>query len=112
MVFKVETVKSVTIYTLLDDYAGYETSFYAQHGASFLIDAEAKDVEKKILFDVGQSAQPILHNMKILNIDPKAIDMIFLSHNHYDHTGGLVDILKAVEKAVKKELTGQTVTAQ
>ena len=30
-------VDTLTIYTLLDDYAGYETTFYGQHGISFLI---------------------------------------------------------------------------
>lgn len=98
MSFKVGFVDEVTIYTLLDDYAGYETSFYAQHGVSFLIKARTKNVEKKILFDVGQSAKPILHNMEILKLDPNDIDMIFLSHNHYDHTGGLFEILSAIGK--------------
>jgi 7,8-dihydropterin-6-yl-methyl-4-(beta-D-ribofuranosyl)aminobenzene 5'-phosphate synthase len=92
-------VESVTVYTLVDDYAGYGTLFYAQHGVSFLLDVTtAKDVKRRVLFDVGQSAEPILHNMGIMGIDAKSIDMIFLSHCHYDHTGGLVEMLKAIEK--------------
>ncbi|MEA1964365.1 MAG: MBL fold metallo-hydrolase, partial [Candidatus Aerophobetes bacterium] len=92
--------ESVKIYTLLEDYAGYETSFYAQHGISFLIDVKNKSLSKRILFDVGQSATPILHNMELLGINPNTIDMIFLSHCHYDHTGGLVEILKSVKEGV------------
>jgi 7,8-dihydropterin-6-yl-methyl-4-(beta-D-ribofuranosyl)aminobenzene 5'-phosphate synthase len=95
---KVGNVNSLKIYALLDDYAGYETSFLAQHGNSFLIDVEADQVEKKILFDVGQSAKPILENMRILNLDPEDIDLICLSHNHYDHTGGLLEILSEIKK--------------
>jgi len=90
--------KKVKIYTLLEDYAGYNTSFYAQHGISFLIEIELGRMKKRILFDTGQSAEPVLHNMEILGLDPKTIDMIFLSHCHYDHTQGLVGILKKIEK--------------
>jgi len=36
--------------------------------------------------------------MKILGIRPKTIDLIFLSHCHYDHTGGLVEMLKEIKK--------------
>ncbi|HEC88359.1 MAG TPA: MBL fold metallo-hydrolase [Thermoplasmata archaeon] len=86
------------MYTLLEDYAGYNTSFYAQHGLSFLIEVESEGIKKRVLFDTGQSAEPILHNMEILGIDPKTIDMVFLSHCHYDHTQGLVGILKEIKK--------------
>ena len=36
----------------------------------------------------------LIHNAKLLNLDLKNIDYIFLSHCHYDHTGGLLGILK------------------
>jgi 7,8-dihydropterin-6-yl-methyl-4-(beta-D-ribofuranosyl)aminobenzene 5'-phosphate synthase len=93
-------VESVKITTLLDDYAGYETSFYAQHGISLLVEACSGGVCKRILLDVGQSGKPILHNMELLGIDPVSIDAVFLSHCHYDHTQGLVEILKAVGKGI------------
>jgi len=62
---KIGTADSVIIYTIMDD-AGYGTSFYAQHGISFLLDITAENKRKRVLFDVGQSAQPILHNMKAM----------------------------------------------
>ncbi|MCD6472750.1 MBL fold metallo-hydrolase [Candidatus Aerophobetes bacterium] len=97
-IYKIGKVEEVKIYTLLEDYAGYDTSFYAQHGISFLIDVKNKNLSKKILFDVGQSATPILHNMKLLGIDPQTIDLVFLSHCHNDHTKGLVEILKSIRE--------------
>ncbi len=95
---KVGEVDSTEIVTLVEDYAGYETSFLAQHGISLLLDAKSGDVHKRILMDVGQSSEPILHNMDILGIDPTSIDMIFLSHCHYDHTKGLTGILQEIKK--------------
>ncbi len=81
---------------LVEDYSGYESPFLAQHGVSFLIEKR----EKSILFDTGQSAEPVLHNMGLLGVEPGSIDYVFLSHCHYDHTGGLLGILKAIGKRV------------
>jgi 7,8-dihydropterin-6-yl-methyl-4-(beta-D-ribofuranosyl)aminobenzene 5'-phosphate synthase len=36
-----------------------------------------------------------LHNLKHLKIDVDSIDMVVLSHGHYDHAGGLVELLFA-----------------
>jgi len=53
--------------------------------------------KKKILFDTGADFETLLYNMKQLKIEPKTIDIVVLSHNHWDHTGGLNDFLKANE---------------
>jgi 7,8-dihydropterin-6-yl-methyl-4-(beta-D-ribofuranosyl)aminobenzene 5'-phosphate synthase len=95
---KIGEVEGIEIVTLVEDYAGYETSFLAQHGISILLDVKSAGVRKRILMDVSQSSKPILHNMNILGIDPTNIDMIFLSHCHYDHTKGLVGMLQAIQR--------------
>lgn len=87
---------SARIVTVLDDYAGYETSFLAQHGIAILLEASSGGVCKRVLLDAGQSALPILHNLEIMDIDPGSIDAIVVSHCHYDHTEGLVEVLRAV----------------
>ncbi|WP_240910552.1 MBL fold metallo-hydrolase [Thermococcus sp. GR6] len=38
--------------------------------------------------------------MHLLNLEPSSIDYVFLSHCHYDHTGGLLGMLKAIGKRV------------
>src|SRR3989339_2068614 len=45
--------------------------------------------DKNILFDTGGKPDLLLGNMKALNISPEAITDIFISHGHWDHTGGL-----------------------
>ena len=41
------------------------------------------------LFDTGANGALLLNNMKFLGIDPASIDEIFISHSHFDHSGGL-----------------------
>ena len=45
--------------------------------------------EKGILFDTGGEGSILLSNMKKLGIDPARVEVVFLSHIHGDHTGGL-----------------------
>jgi 7,8-dihydropterin-6-yl-methyl-4-(beta-D-ribofuranosyl)aminobenzene 5'-phosphate synthase len=53
-----------------------------------------KGLEKSILFDTGKNGDILLSNMEKLGIDPEEIDLVFLSHDHKDHTGGLDVLLK------------------
>jgi 7,8-dihydropterin-6-yl-methyl-4-(beta-D-ribofuranosyl)aminobenzene 5'-phosphate synthase len=56
----------------------------AEHGLSYLIEFDSR----KILFDTGQS-ELFLQNAQIMNIDLGDVDLIVLSHGHYDHGNGL-----------------------
>jgi 7,8-dihydropterin-6-yl-methyl-4-(beta-D-ribofuranosyl)aminobenzene 5'-phosphate synthase len=56
----------------------------AEHGLSFLVEAD-----RKILFDTG-SSDLIGYNAQILGINLSEFDTIVLSHGHDDHSGGLM----------------------
>jgi 7,8-dihydropterin-6-yl-methyl-4-(beta-D-ribofuranosyl)aminobenzene 5'-phosphate synthase len=58
-------------------------------GFSCLIEAK-----EKILFDTGDSGENLIYNLRQLNIQPENIAAVVISHNHWDHTGGLKDFLK------------------
>jgi len=60
-------------------------------GFSSLIESEDFP---SILFDTGASGEVLLNNIKVLGIDVQRIDCIFISHNHFDHTGGLESFLE------------------
>jgi 7,8-dihydropterin-6-yl-methyl-4-(beta-D-ribofuranosyl)aminobenzene 5'-phosphate synthase len=45
--------------------------------------------EKTVLFDTGGEGDVLAANIEKLDIDPGDIDVIVLSHDHGDHTGGL-----------------------
>jgi 7,8-dihydropterin-6-yl-methyl-4-(beta-D-ribofuranosyl)aminobenzene 5'-phosphate synthase len=47
-----------------------------------------------LLFDTGADSPALLHNMKEFNIDPQDIGIIVISHAHWDHSGGLSEILR------------------
>jgi 7,8-dihydropterin-6-yl-methyl-4-(beta-D-ribofuranosyl)aminobenzene 5'-phosphate synthase len=67
---------------------------WAQHGLSLFLEADLGDGCMKILMDTGASPEVTLHNLDLLKIDPADLDLVFLSHGHYDHTGGLMGILE------------------
>jgi len=59
-------------------------------GVSFLID-------EGILFDTGEKGSWLVENMKNLNVDINKIEAVVISHDHWDHTGGLWELLKKKE---------------
>ena len=70
---------------LVDDAVQADTGFWGEHGLAYLIEADGQ----RVLFDMGQSGTVLLHNLKLLDIDPASFDALAISHAHYDHTGGL-----------------------
>ena len=64
-----------------------------EHGFAAFIETHSGNY----LFDTGQGLS-ILHNTTCLKKDLTTVDKIFLSHGHYDHTGGLPSVLKLTKK--------------
>ena len=53
-----------------------------------------------LLFDTGWSGPILLKNLKLHKINPAKIKYVFLSHFHWDHIGGLPDLLLYVKPLV------------
>jgi len=92
------SLSSLKVTVLAEDSVQYESPLLGQHGISILLEARHRDSRRRILVDVGQNATALLHNMSLLGIPPSTLDALFLTHCHYDHTQGTVEVLKAVGK--------------
>ena len=68
------------------------STFWGEHGLAFVIEAKSGCV----LFDAGRSGTVLLHNLKLLDVEPRAINALAISHAHHDHTGGLPALLDQV----------------
>jgi len=79
---------TVRLSILCENTVGRPGRLVAEHG--FACHFETPDI--KILFDTGQGLG-IVRNAQILSRDLDNLDGIVLSHGHYDHAGGLAEVL-------------------
>jgi len=70
----------------------------AEHGFSMLVRVFNGEKSSSVLFDTGGSPEGILQNAKLMGIDLNEVECIVLSHGHYDHFGGLLSAVNAVNK--------------
>ena len=49
---------------------------------------------RNLLFDTGSNGRILLQNLATLGLAPRALDLLVLSHPHWDHMGGLDSILE------------------
>ena len=61
----------------------------AEHGFSCLVTITKSERTTKILFDAGVTPDGLVENMRRLELSPRDIDIIVLSHGHWDHTTGM-----------------------
>jgi 7,8-dihydropterin-6-yl-methyl-4-(beta-D-ribofuranosyl)aminobenzene 5'-phosphate synthase len=82
--------------TTLSENTARRGDFLGEWGLSILVETE----EARVLLDTGKGFSAV-YNADTLGIDLHNIDRIVLSHAHYDHTGGLREILRRMRKGVE-----------
>lgn len=75
------------------------TSMIAEHGFSALITLTNGGERRQLLFDAGISPNGLVENMARLQLDPRDIEAVVLSHGHFDHTGGLTGLHERLGRA-------------
>jgi 7,8-dihydropterin-6-yl-methyl-4-(beta-D-ribofuranosyl)aminobenzene 5'-phosphate synthase len=100
MVQNLGNITSATITILAEDLAGYDSPLNAMFGISMLLEIRVGDIETQILYDTNQASEPILQNLDTLCISLNRLNSIFISHCHFDHTGGLAGMLDAIDKPI------------
>jgi len=68
----------------------------AEHGFSALVTITKGERTTRVLFDAGITPDGMVENMRRLEIEPGAIDIIVLSHGHWDHTTGMHGLAAAL----------------
>jgi 7,8-dihydropterin-6-yl-methyl-4-(beta-D-ribofuranosyl)aminobenzene 5'-phosphate synthase len=80
-------IERLSITVLADNYVA-APNLLGEHGLSFLIEVDGR----RILFDTGQG-RVLFGNAQALGTDVSKIEGVVLSHGHFDHTGGLAELL-------------------
>jgi 7,8-dihydropterin-6-yl-methyl-4-(beta-D-ribofuranosyl)aminobenzene 5'-phosphate synthase len=71
-----------------------ETLGLGEWGFSALVEADGQ----RILVDTGSHPETVLQNARDLNIDLSDIKEVILTHNHWDHVGGLMTLRREMMK--------------
>lgn len=89
-------VDKLRIVSLIENSPKYDSYLKGCNGVSFWLEVTSGDIHRNILFDVGPVAEPVIYNAKKLNLKLPDIDMIVLSHCHFDHTAGLAGVITEI----------------
>src|SRR6266850_6859676 len=80
---RVRTLRIQVLSTMLADDEGI-----GEWGFAALVEADGH----QFLFDTGARPDTVLTNARALGVDLSGVQDVILSHNHGDHTGGLVTL--------------------
>lgn len=73
-------------FQILFDKDALNSSFKAGWGFSLFVGG--------VLFDSGEDGSNLVHNLKAFDLSVELIEAVVISHDHWDHTGGLWSILE------------------
>lgn len=81
--------------TVVYDNETRQPGLEAAWGFACLVEVDGR----RLLFDTGGRGEILLKNLAALNLDPASIPEIFISHSHWDHLGGLAELLRLNREA-------------
>jgi 7,8-dihydropterin-6-yl-methyl-4-(beta-D-ribofuranosyl)aminobenzene 5'-phosphate synthase len=91
---RVKNLKILVLSTMLADEGIGEWGFAA------IVDVDGQ----RILFDTGARPNTVLENARELKVDLAQVPQVVLSHNHSDHTGGLLTLRRDAQARDEKAL--------
>jgi 7,8-dihydropterin-6-yl-methyl-4-(beta-D-ribofuranosyl)aminobenzene 5'-phosphate synthase len=87
-------VQALKITVLVTNVAGDPREGEGERGYSALVEVDGH----KYLYDTGASPDLVLRNAGQLHIDLTGVEEVVLSHNHWDHVGGLLALRRELSK--------------
>ena len=85
----VSDLRITTLSTMLTEFQGV-----GEWGFAALVEVDGY----RVLFDTGMRPDTVLENAAELGVDLSTVDTVVLSHNHFDHTGGLVTLRRSLRE--------------
>jgi 7,8-dihydropterin-6-yl-methyl-4-(beta-D-ribofuranosyl)aminobenzene 5'-phosphate synthase len=98
---QVKTLKVTVLSTMLADQG------LGEWGYSALVEVDGR----KFLFDTGANPDVVLKNAKSLGINLSDVEDVVISHNHDDHTGGLITLRRELMKKNPRAMSRAHVSA-
>jgi 7,8-dihydropterin-6-yl-methyl-4-(beta-D-ribofuranosyl)aminobenzene 5'-phosphate synthase len=106
---KIRQVDTVRIWILADNY--YDAlrpnseianryrvtpgeSIHAEHGLAYFVETVVDGQTSACVFDFGLDPLGVINNAKLLKIDLRRADAFVLSHGHFDHWTGVIEVLR------------------
>lgn len=94
----VNAMKLTVLSTML---VGANPGGIGEWGFSGLLEVDGR----RLLIDTGLRAETVLHNAEELRVDLSTVTEVVLTHNHSDHTGGLLTLRRELSKKNPKALS-------
>jgi len=89
------------------------TSLAGEWGLSLHLASRKDGVDAEFLLDFGYTPEILSRNFDILDIDPKKINGLILSHGHRDHFGGMDGFIRSYRAHMRDDINlyvgGETV---
>jgi 7,8-dihydropterin-6-yl-methyl-4-(beta-D-ribofuranosyl)aminobenzene 5'-phosphate synthase len=76
-----------------------DDALQGEHGFSVLVTILKGDRQTRVLFDAGRTPDGLVENMRRLGLSPRDIDIIVLSHGHWDHVTGMNGLVGRLGRA-------------
>jgi 7,8-dihydropterin-6-yl-methyl-4-(beta-D-ribofuranosyl)aminobenzene 5'-phosphate synthase len=96
-----QTARAAKVTVLSTMLAGDPDRGIGEWGFAALVEVDGRT----LLVDAGQRPETVLRNAEELKIDLSAVTDVVLTHNHGDHTGGLVTLRRALARKNPRALS-------
>ena len=98
---RAESAKAVKITVLSSMLAGNAGEGIGEWGFAAVLEVDGQ----RLLIDTGERPETVLRNAAELKVDLSSITDLVITHNHSDHTGGLLTLRRELSKRNPKALS-------
>jgi 7,8-dihydropterin-6-yl-methyl-4-(beta-D-ribofuranosyl)aminobenzene 5'-phosphate synthase len=83
----------------------YRKVLHNEWGLALALQSRIGAETRNLMLDYGYTPETLMGNMEILGVDPARMQALILSHGHFDHFGGLVEMLQKHRSRLPESLT-------